>query len=425
MKALPRADLRLLAGLVIALVAARLLFIWLMPVVYSKDLFSWLRVMDVLQSGGNPYRETDVLNWPPFWMQMLFGIHQLAKRTGISPIRLIQAILIFGEILVMIVAFFLGRTRRPAKELFKPLLLGLALNPVSIFLSCQHCNYDVFVGLFILSAVAMLMFWISRQDPVCWLAACFFVGIGILAKTVPVMITPLLLTGIRRISWPVRLFGVALAATPFIIGMSVLFTLEPHGVVDNVVGYRSMGGWYGFSGLIWTAGAGSMLGIYKAISPVLMMSALLFAGWKSYSKDEVSGQTILVRAVLLLVFVTTFGPGYTPPYILWYLPMLVLLYATAAGGLRRLLFWGWLVTIVTYSVEYAFFYSHGAFIKEWWHWEKVAPLCEWLGSRPMQTLIRLPMFLCYLATFVALLRYDRNVANQKDVKNMRPAQKLF
>ena len=417
---LSRADLRPLSVLIAALLAARLLFILLMPAVYSKDLYSWLHVMDVLQSGGNPYGQTEALNWPPFWMQILFGIHHFSRLSGTNPVYVIQAVLVFGEVLVLCTAYIFGRQWTTSKNLFRPLLLGLSLNPVSAFLSCQHCNYDVFVGLFILLGAGMLCLWCTQQKAEHWLAACFCVGVGILAKTVPVMLVPLLLTGIRRLPWSTRLLGAALVAAPFAIGMSVLFTLEPYGVMRNVIGYRSMGGWYGFSGIFWSLHIDSALPVYRAISPFMLLAALLFAGFKSLQTTITDGPGILLRAALLMIFVSTFGPGYTPPYILWYLPLLVLLFAVASistpsvlseaegqskrASLQRILFWGWLVTIGTYTVEYAFFDSHGAFIKAWWHLEKVSPICERLGSRQMQTLIRLPMFAMYLLTFFTLLR---------------------
>lgn len=404
LKPTSRADLRSLAILIAALIGARMLFILLMPPVYSNDLRAWLRVMDVLQAHGNPYGQTEVLNWPPFWMQILFGIHHFCKRTGLSPTHGIQAVLIFGELLVLCAGWVIGRRWMSPKKLFLPFMLGLALNPASIFLSCQHCNYDVFVGLWILLGAGMLAAWQAKGRTEYWLGACFFIGMGILAKTVPLILAPLLLTGIKRLPWSLRMFGAALLLLPVTIGMSVLITLEPHGVMDHVIGYRSMGGWYGFSGLMAVMKAGGAIQVYKQLSPLLMLAVIGFVSWKSYSEEVADERTLLLRAALIILFVVTFGPGWSPPYLLWYLPLLVVLYPAVGKGLRVLLAVGLIVVSLTYAVEYAFFNSHGAYVLSWFSGADMAALSEKLGTRAYQTFIRLLMFCLYLSLFFAGMR---------------------
>lgn len=393
-----------LAILLASLFVARILFIAAMPATYSTDLFSWLRVMDILQAGGNPYKETEVLNWPPFWMQILFGLHQIAKHTGFSSIHLIQGTLISAEALVLALVYLFARRHFYSKHVFLVLLLGWALNPVCIFLSCQHCNYDVFVGLFVLLAVWMLVEWSVRRKAEAWLAACFCVGLGILAKTVPVVLTPLLLIGFRRLPISTKLFGAVLLAAPFTIGMSVLFTLAPRGVMDHVVGYRSLAGWYGITGLLNYADWQRAMEGYQKVSPMLFLILLgVLCSW-SLKHSTASSKQVLVLALLAMLFIPTFGPGYSPPYILWCLPLMLVLFGNADKGLQRLLMATWLVTIVTYTIEYAMFNSHGAFMVKWLTSVRMMSLSEEMGSRKGQTLIRMPMFICYTALFIRLIR---------------------
>jgi hypothetical protein len=396
--------------LLAALFLARLAFILLMPETYSTDLYSWLKVMEILDRNGNPYRETGVLNWPPFWMQILFGIHQVAKHLHVSATHLVQATLIFGEALVLTVVYAMGRRLFDGKRLFGALLWGIALNPVAIFLSCQHCNYDVFVGLFVLVAVWMLIEWSTRETREAWLAACFFIGMGILAKTVPVILTPLLLIGFRRLPVAVRCFGIVLLAAPFTIGMSVLFALEPHGVMEHVVGYRSLAGWYGITGLLSKAGWPEGMELYQKISPLLFIAIMVFMAWRSYRSELPSAKGVLVQALLLVMFIPTFGPGYSPPYLLWYLPLAIIFYTVSERGMRRFLLLGWVILCLTYTTEYALFESHGAFLSKWYPSAALSAFGEEAGSRGGQTVIRLPMFLFYLIIFGMLakrLRYSR------------------
>lgn len=399
---------RQLFVLIAALLLSRLLFILMMPATYSTDLYSWLKVMEVLQNHGNPYRETGVLNWPPFWMQILFGIHQVAKYAQISATHLIQATLVGGEVLVLCIAHAFALKHFDKRRVFWALFFGLAINPVSIFLSCQHCNYDVFVGMFVLLATWMLVEWNARRNAEAWLAACFFIGLGILAKTVPIILTPLLLLGFRRLSWPVRLFGAALVAAPFAIGMSVLFTLERQGVMEHVIGYRSLAGWYGITGLLFRTGWPGAMDAYQKISPVLFIAVMAFTAFWCNRKEALNSKKILMLALLMMLFIPTFGPGYSPPYILWYLPLMVILYATADKTLRRFFIVAWLITVLTYIVEYALFNSHGAFLLELEPSLRMTTLSEQAGSRQGQTLIRLPMFACYVALFFMLIKRLRS-----------------
>jgi hypothetical protein len=393
-----------LSILIITLILSRVAFILFMPATYSIDLHSWLHVMDILEAGGNPYKETGVLNWPPFWMQILFGLHQIAKHTGLAPTHLIQSTLISTEALVLTVVYLFARRHFYSRHLFLVLLLGWALNPVCIFLSCQHCNYDVFVGLFVLLSVWMLVEWSVGKKAEAWLVACFCIGLGILAKTVPVVLTPLLLIGFRRLPISTKMFGAVLLAAPFTIGMSVLFTLAPRGVMDHVVGYRSLAGWYGITGLLNHAGWERAMDGYQKVSPMLFLILLgVLCSW-SMKHNAASPKQVLILALLAMLFIPTFGPGYSPPYILWCLPLLLALFGNAGKGLQRLLVITWLVTIVTYTIEYAMFNSHGAFLVIWEPSVKMMSLSEEMGSRKGQTLIRLPMFISYVSLFILLIR---------------------
>jgi len=246
----------------------------------------------------------------------------------------------------------------------------------------------------VLLAVWMLIEYSRRQVPDAWMMACFFIGMGILTKTVPVILTPLLLVGLRNLPWRTIVFGAMLLAAPFVIGMSVLFALEPHGVMAHVIGYRSIAGWYGITGLMWTLKApGSMLAFYKVLSPLLFLGLMLLAAWQCFRSQFLNPMQILIIAMLLMLAIPTFGPGYSPPYILWFLPLAVLLYVHSVPEMRRLLIIGWMITILTYTVEYALLGDHGAFLVVML---PEGALPENIGSREMQTLTRLPMFIYYI-----------------------------
>ncbi|GAA4465855.1 hypothetical protein GCM10023093_18740 [Nemorincola caseinilytica] len=390
------------------LVAARLLFIAFMPQVYSKDLYAWLHVIDVLDAGGNPYKDTPVLNWPPFWMQVLFGIGKLAKLTSVSAIHLIQATLVLAEVVTATICYTLI-TRFFKAASTGVLIAALALNPISILLSCQHCNFDVFAGLWILLFAYCLISYDEDHSAETWLAACFCLGMGIFTKTIPLILSPLLLAGVGRRSITTNIFGSVLLLTPVAIGMGVIYTLAPAGVSEHVLGYRSMGGWYGITGLLNVAGVKGGNEAYGAIAPWLLLLIMLLCAWRVRIRASLLPAQVLVTMLILLVFLPTFGPGYSPPYILWFLPLLPVYYTRATPALRRMMVAGYCIVALTYITEYAFFPSHGAFIKAFYRSDEVSHLCDVMGMSTSQSLIRLPMFLCFVMFFIALLRNRGNV----------------
>ncbi|MFI5195935.1 MAG: hypothetical protein ACHQD8_02505 [Chitinophagales bacterium] len=398
-----RNDIYRLLLLFTIFILVRLLFIILMPHTYSKDLYAWLNVIDILKNEGNPYSVTGVLNWPPFWMQVLYGVHIISKFTAVSPTLIIQLVLIGGEAMTLLACYLVLRKFFNVQKPAKVLIFGVALNPVCILLSCQHCNFDVFVGFWVLLFVAALLLFYTGHSPVNWLIACFFLGIGILTKTVPVILSPLLAIGIRNQKFTTIFFGLMLLFTPVAIGMSIIFSLGHTGVINHVISYRSMSGWYGFTGILGLLKTDALIDLYRKLSPIIISGSLLYLTWWGYHTQILKPKRLIIISLLFLIAIPTFGPGYSPPYINWYFPLAVILYCISSRGLKNFLALGYAVLALTYITEYAFFDSHGAFLTKFFPSAKMSGLSDMLGSQKMQVLIRLPMFVFYISLFVLLV----------------------
>lgn len=386
------------------LAVARMLFICLMPGVYSKDLHAWLRVIDVLNASGNPYRDTGVLNWPPFWMQVLFVLGKFSAHTSISAIHMIQATLIGAEMLTVFISFKITEKFFRSPVPLGVFLTSIALNPISILLSCQHCNFDVFAGMWILLFTYTLMSYHKEKHAELWLAACFFLGMGILTKTIPFILSPLLFAGIQRQRLFTKLFGGMLVVMPVLIGISIIYSLAPYGVKENVLGYRSMAGWYGITGMFNVLGLGQVNSLYNAASPLLLLGIMAFTTLKVRGAYALSPLQLLTLILLLLVFLPTFGPGYSPPYILWFLPLLPVYYLATTPKTKSVMLAAFIIVSCTYIVEYALFESHGSFIAAFFPSENMFSLSRTVGLSYNQSLIRLPMFIAYLLFYARLFR---------------------
>jgi hypothetical protein len=284
------------------------------------------------------------------------------------------------------------------------LIVAFALNPICFLLSCQHGNFDIFVGFWILAFVWMMLAYLQTKRQEQWLMACFFLGIGIFTKTVPAILVPFLAISIRHVRPIYLAFGGMLLFTPVVIGMGTIYVLAPKGVTEHVLQYRSMGGWYGISGILGRLELYPIVDIYLGVVPLLFLSAMLFAGWKCFRKTSMSADWLLSAVLLMLIAVPTFGPGYSPPYILWFLGLLIIQYAIAGKAFKKYLVIGYIILVLTYVTEYAFFPSHGSFGALIDKSPSMAEFCGWMGSMPRQVIIRIPMFLFYLGLVMFLVK---------------------
>ena len=397
--------------------AARTAFILLMPPAYSLDARHWYEVAEALAQGRNPYSVTYYLNWPPLWMQVTWAIAQLNTLTQLPFPRILQIVLILIESAAIVALFRLLRLLAPAADIRLALLAGISLNPIAILLICQHVNFDVIVALWIVLFVTSLVRFQRSGDAVDWLAACLFLGFAVLTKTVPIVLAPLLAHGARGLSSRGRWLGAALVLGPVTLGMSIIYVLDPAGVTEHVIAYRSFAGYFGISGLSALLGVAEAGSWWAAWFPSVLVASLMWIGLRLWQRANLSGGDIVVLAAMLLMIVPALGPGYGPNYIYWFLPLLVASAATEAGAWRKLLIGFYAVAALTYLVEYAMFDTHGMFLVRLLpENQQVARWSQEWSSAETQTVIRLPLFVGYLALLwggASLLRRRLSVGDVK------------
>lgn len=381
----------------IALIAAvvRLIFLALLPAgVESADLHSWQIVAGELHAGRNPYQTTPFLNWPPLWMQIIAIVGKSATLLHISFRTLLRLVLIAFDVSVVAIV------HRIAVSLELPkaraiVLAGLALNPISILLVCQHANFDSIVALTIVLAVAALLRFEASKQPVDWLFAALALGIGILAKTIPLILAPLLFTGWKKLDLRTRLLGAILFAGPVTLGLSVLFVLAPRAIIQNVIQYRSFGGVFGVSGIL-AATVNPQAARMVKIALLLTLGAifLLASFWTAMSERK-DPRWIILLGAFLLIGIIILGPGYGPQYVAWFLPLLTLTASSFDAAWRRILMlWG-SIAVVTYIVEYLLLPSLGGLLFHLPAGLHPAWAVGVLAAPARLTLLRLPLFLCY------------------------------
>jgi hypothetical protein len=377
---------------------ARAAFIVFMPEeAHSADVDSWVKVAHQLRIGENPYVTEATLNWPPLWMILIFAIDRAAEFAGLSFFLALRIFLVGVESLLIVVLYLCIFSVNPSQAR-RVVLIGISLNPIAILLVCQHGNFDVLVGLGVLCGALALGTYDRLKDPLFWLAASAAFGIAALAKTVPLVLAPLLSRG-ARISTPVaRLLAAMLFVGPILLGLATLFVLAPHDITDKVLTYRSASGWFGVTGILSAVGADQLSRIYESPVFYLLLLAWFVWGTRWLARDGIGRNRAILLAGLVMLAVPTLGPGYAPQYAYWWMPLLVATYCLFDAVWRRalLIFYG--LAVLTYVAEYGLFFSHGAFLHVLFPDNRLIDMA-WQDSvrREWQTVIRLPLFLGSLA----------------------------
>jgi hypothetical protein len=98
------------------------------PEARSFDTHSGESVANDLKAGGNPYQTTFFLNWPPFWLQLIFVISKISTALSIPFFRVLQVFLILVESVVIILLTRLIREIAPEARVRTLVIIGLALN---------------------------------------------------------------------------------------------------------------------------------------------------------------------------------------------------------------------------------------------------------------------------------------------------------
>lgn len=387
---------------------ARALFVAVIGDAHAVDADHWVGALEAIERGDNPY-STGVLNWPPLWLVVIAGLDVVVNQLDVTFLSVLRVYLVVAEsALVVTLYLLLIRVGAARTRVFRALLVGIALNPIAIFLTCQHGNSDVQVGLLVTLAVAALVAHGRSRDVVYWLIACLMLGLGVLAKTVPLALAPILASGARRTSRSGKYLGFVLFLGPAALGMAVLLALAPSPVVDHVLLYRSTRGFFGLGGLLDEDVLG-LLGDARQphgrVFTVLTVIAVLWLWRRLRREPPPTADRLFLLVATILMTVVVLGPGYGPQYAYWFLPALVATYVLLDGAWRRLLIVCYVVAAVTYTVEYAFVPWLGA--------GATAALgrSDWLTEagtyldEPLHlTLFRLPLLAAYLALTVAGIR---------------------
>ena len=224
---------------------ARALFIAAIGDAQSNDVGHWVGALDVLDEGRNPY-ETGVLNWPPLWLVVIAGLDTVANNLNLSFWSVLRVYLVARRIRARRGALPHARLRRGRARARVPSAARRDRAQPDRDPSRLPAREQRRAGRSARDArpLAALIAFERSRDVVFWLLGCLVLGLGVLAKTVPLVLAPILAPGARLASRAGRALGVGLLLGPAALGMAVILALAPVPVIDHVIRYRSTRGFF-------------------------------------------------------------------------------------------------------------------------------------------------------------------------------------
>jgi hypothetical protein len=291
----PRRRLALAAGFAAA-TAVRAGFLVAPP--ENWDTEAYAEVVHVLDSGGTLYRDTARYNYSPAWALILRALSKASAPLGIPLHRSVRALLLAADAASAWLLYRIARDvfERPPDRAAGAALLFFA-NPVSVFVTGFHAQFDGLAILFLLAAL-----WFEGRRPPRPAAAAGALAGSLLAKHVTAF-HPLLFVR-RRNGRGLPLLAVAASYAVFFASFLTYWS-ERTAVRQRVFGYGSMAEDYGIAMLKGVPGV-------PAWTPTAVFLAAALVAPFLLRRFEPARACLLLFLVLLV-----FLPGIAEYYFVW------------------------------------------------------------------------------------------------------------
>lgn len=225
--------------IVIAVLVARLVPNFLTPSGDNYDIASYTIVGDLVINHEDVYNSESAVNRHPYlpfqmyWLGLSREISQVVHLQFVQVVRLAPILADLG--IALLIFFELGRQISIEMGFYSALLY--AFNPISIFVSAYHGQFDAVPVLLIILAFLCV-------EKTAWLSGGWL-GLAILDKSWPVLALPSLVN--TRKKWRDRIFILIFVIGIPLIGVFIysnLFHADPFVVIEKAIVYnRGIGIW--------------------------------------------------------------------------------------------------------------------------------------------------------------------------------------
>jgi hypothetical protein len=259
----------------------------------TDDVTAWETWGRMLAGGGNPYASKYLIAWPPLWLPVVWISYLTADATGLPFYFIAKLFPIAADLVLMFLLY--------SKDGYRT-ALAYAVNPVSIYTSSIHGNFDPIPTLCLTAAV------LSARGAGVWL------GVGAAFKTWPLLMLPAVIAPLKTMRMRMR---VALTAIGIFVGALLLAFPFGSGAVTEVLKYRGGIHWWGISSISFLFGGRLPASLflwtfYGAMAAVALLLAI--------KRTPAPHGALLM---LLTLFVT--APAFGLQYLIWIVPIALLI----------------------------------------------------------------------------------------------------
>jgi len=286
------------------------------------DIGSYQMVADLLLSGKEIYAVTAPLTrhpYLPFQMYWLALARWIASVVHMPFVQVVRLAPIGADAAIAVVLY--QSLRRFGSKAALSGGLAYALNPIPIFVSAYHGQFDAIPALFTLLALV----WLDRSP----LMAGGWLGLGILNKRWPVLALPSLFVGVqgwrKRLAFAVATLLVILAGVGF---YTALFHVDISTVLQPAVSYNWGVGIWGYTYLprllaaLSSDNAQPFNWLISYGRYVTLMTLALVWLWRARKESPEAG------VLTVLVSFLAFGHAFSIQYLLWVVPFAILVQDT-------------------------------------------------------------------------------------------------
>jgi hypothetical protein len=271
---------------------------WLCAFRDNWDMGTYRQFVEFAPRGGGLYRDIISYHFSPVFAFLLAGVARIASGIGMSFEKAVGLVLLAADAVSALLVYRIAR-----RNLGRPpfLAAGASLlffsNPVSVFVTGFHLQFDNLAILFLLAAIALA----REKDPLCPPVLAALSG-SLLFKHVT-WFHPLLFAR-GRLGWR-KLLAVAV---PYLVFFAVSFLPYwhvRHVTAQRIFGYSSLGEDYGTAMLTKVAGMPSW-------APAVVFLMAIAVAVVAFRGMEI-GRACLLLFLVLLIFV----PGVAEYYFVW------------------------------------------------------------------------------------------------------------
>jgi hypothetical protein len=262
----------------------------------------------------------NAFNHPPPMIHVLKALGFIADITGWPFrfwLRLLPTLADIGSVLLM------WRLLQNRKDRF-PLVLALAVSPISIIINGYHGNTDGFMMMFVLLSIYLV------EIKAASLLAGLAFGMACSVKVVPLMLVPAVILYLPNLRSRAKFSAAAILF--FLLASLPYIAQEPITIIKSVFGYASLYGAWGFPQLFaifstvqYAHQPYEPLGVHAVFAGILKYLSLLLICALSVWMNFKLKLSLLLQCGTIMSLVLFLAPGFGPQYLVWFVPFVTVL----------------------------------------------------------------------------------------------------